>query len=423
MKSSLSVIAVFIAAACAYGAHAQTEDIKYEAPPRVSPDRVLGPALLRSGNHRVREEVRTRATWLEFEIESDFGSYKALSIPMVAVRVHEIRTLAQAVDQFRRNNQQLAESLRGKLEVGADSFVDILTSPLSTSSQIVKQFRVNVARTFEELREGSPEAAEKSADERSIYDGFEPGDPILASHKRNVASQLDLDFYSSNPRVQEFLDTVAAARGAGRVSAGVVTISLPRGQEFRPAGGRVDASVRAAMTHNTINQLYARNFDRLVSSGVPEELANAFLSHPVLSPSHKTMLTEQVAYLDGVENRGALLRAALSAASEEEALSFVQIGKLLFAYRERSGSLKSVAAAGHMVLAITSDGAIAVMLPLDVLYWNRETREVFSGLQAFARAKGFERHAIISSSIITESAKGGLYALGFELEERYLEAR
>ena len=423
MKTSLYVTAVFIAAAWAYDSYAQTEDIKYEAPPRVSPDRVLGPALLRSGNHRVREDVRTRENWLEFEIESDFGSYKALSIPMVAVRVHEIRTLAQAVDEFRRNNQQLAESLRGKLEVGADSFVDILTSPLSTSSQIVKQFRFNVAKTFEELREGSLETAGESVEERTIYHGFEPGDPILASHKRNVASQLDLDFYSSNPRVQEFLDTVAAARGAGRVSAGVVTISLPRDQEFRPAGGRVDASVRTAMTHNTINQLYARNFDRLVSSGVPEALANAFLSHPVLSPSHKTILTEQVAYLDGVENRGALLRAALSAASEEEALSFEQIGKLLFAYRERSGALRSIVAAGHMVLAITGDGAIAVMLPLDVLYWNRETREVFSGLQAFARSKGFKRHVVISSSIITESAKRGLYALGFELEERYLEAR
>lgn len=423
MKPSLSLIAVFVAVACAHSAYAQTEDIKYEAPPRVSPDRVLGPALLRSGNHRVRDEVRTRANWLEFEIESDFGSYKALSIAMVAVRVHEIRTLAQAVDEFRRDNQQLADSLRGKLEVGADSFVDILTSPLSTSAQIVKQFRVNVAKTFDELREGSSETRGESVDERSIYHSFEPGDPILASHKRNVASQLDLDFYSSNPRVQEFLDTVAAARGAGRVSAGVVTISLPQSHEFRPAGGRVDASVRAAMTHNTINQLYARNFDRLVSSGVPEELANAFLSHPVLSPSHKTKLTEQVAHLDGVENRGALLRAALSASSEEEALSFVQVGTLLFAFQERSGSLKSIAAAGHMVLATTSDGAIAVMLPLDVLYWNRETRKVFSGLQAFARAKGFKKHAIISSSIITESAKSGLYALGFELEERYLENR
>ena len=423
MKSSLPLIAFFLAALCAHDAYAQTEDIKHEAPPRVSPGRVLGPALLSSGNHRVRDEVRTRENWLEFEIESDFGSYTALSIPMVAVRVHEIRTLAQAVEQFRRNNQQLAESLRGMLEVGADSVGDILTSPLSTTSQIVKQFQVNVGKTFDELREGSPEAEGKSAGGRSIYDGFEPGDPILASHKRNVASQLDLDFYSSNPRVQEFLDTVAAARGAGQVSAGVVTISLPQGQVYRPAGGQVDSSVRAAMTHNTIRQLYARNLDRLVSSGVPEELANSFLSHPVLSPSHKTRLTEQVAHLDGVENRGALLRAALSAGSEEEALSFVQIGKLLFAYNERSGSLKSIVSAGHMVLATTRDGAIAVMLPLDVLYWNRETREVFSGLQAFARAKGFKRHAIISSSIITESAKSGLYALGFELEERYLEVR
>ncbi len=412
-------IAALILAASACGAHAQTDAAKFEAPPRISADRVLSPAMLASGNHRVLDDVKTKKNWLEFEIESDFGHYRALTIPMVAVRVHEIRTLAQAVNEFRRNNQQLAETLRGQLTVGADSFVDILTSPLGTTAQLVSQFRINIAQTIDELGEGSPEGGRRTSDERSIYHGFEPGDPILAAHKRNVASQLNLDFYSSNPKVQEFLDTVAAARGAGRQSAGVVTISLPQSQEYRPAGGRLDAAVRTAMTHNTINQLYARNLKRLVSSGVDEELANAFLSHPVLSPWHKTMLTELSALLQ-VENNGALLRAALSARSEEEALSYLQVGKLLSAYQERSRSLRSLVSTGHMVLATTDDGAILVMIPFDVLYWNGETDRIFSGLRNFARTKGFKRHAVVSSSIITDSAKRGLYALGYELEESYL---
>ena len=416
-------VAVLIVAAAASSAQAQIGALGYEAPPRIDPDRVLTPTLLASGNHRVRDQVKTRGNWLEFEIESDFGNYKALSIPMVALRVHEIRTLAQAVNEFQRDNQKLAETLRGQLTVGADSFVDILTSPLSTTSQLVSQFGSKVAQTFDEFGRPSPDVDEQTTGGKTIYHSFVPGDPTLAAHKRNVASQLNLDFYSSNPRVQDFLDTLAAARSAGQQRAGVVTISLPQDQEIRVANGRVEAAARAAMTHNTINQLYARNFEQLVSSAVDEDLANAFLSHPVLSPWHKTMLTERVAFLDGVENRGALLRAALSTRSEQEAIAYLQVGKMVDAYQELSGSLRSLASAGHIVLATTRDGTILVMLPFDILYWNRETEQIFSGLEKFARDKGFKKHAVISSGIITDSARLGLVGLDFDLQERFLLRR
>ncbi len=416
-------IAVLILAATATAAQAQTDTVKFEAAPLIPPDRVLAPTVLASGNHRVLDQVKTRENWLEFEIESDFGSYKALSVPMVALRVREIRTLAQAVNEYQRDNEELAETLRGQLTVGADSFVDILTSPFSTGAQLVGQFGSNVAQTIDEFGKPAPDVDQQKVVKKSFYHSFVPGDPIIAAHKRNLANQLNLDFYSSNPKVQEFLDTVATARGAGRQRAGVVTISLPQDQEIRVANGRVEAAVRAAMVHNTINQLYARNLERLVSSGVDEDSANAFLSHPVLSPWHKTMLTERVAFLDGVENRGALLRAALSTRSEEEALAYLQVGKMLGAYQERSGSLRSLASAGHIVLAATRDGGILVMLPFDILYWNRETEQIFSGLEKFARDKRFKKHAVISSGMITDSAQRGLFDLGFELEESFLVKR
>jgi hypothetical protein len=416
-------IAALILAASATAAQAQTEGVKLEAAPRIALDRVLPKTVLASGSHRVLDRVKTRENWLEFEIESDFGSYKALSVPMLTLRVREIRTLAQAVSEYQRDNEKLAESLRGQLTVGADSFVDILTSPFSTTAQLVGQFGSNVAQTIDEFGRPAPDVGQQKVGENSFYHSLVPGDPILAAHKRNLASQLNLDLYSSNPKVQEFLNTVAAARSAGRQNAGVVTISLPQDQEIRIANGRVEAAARAAMTHNTINQLYARNFERLVSSGVDEDLANAFLSHPVLSPWHKTMLTERLVFLDGVENRGALLRAALSTRSEEQALAYLQVGKMLDAYQERSGSLRSLASAGHIVLATTRDGAILVLLPFDVLYWNREAAQIFSGLEKFARSKGFKRQTVISSSLITDSAQRGLIELGFEFEERFLVKR
>lgn len=421
-KLSRLVLAI-VAAGVTVSASAQLTDQQFEAPPQLSPDRILPASMLASGNHRVLDDVLTRENWLELQIESDFGNFRPPSLAMASIRIQEIRTLAQAVDNYNRSNRKLAERLRGQLTVGADSFVHILTSPFSTTSKIVGQFTNNVGQTLQEFGDFQPEQNSPSDNKNNLYAQFEPGDPILASHKRNVASQLDLDVYSSNPRVQDFLDTLARARGSGQQSAGIVTVSLPDDGRIRVADGRVDSSIRTAMTHNTITQLYRRNSDALSRAGVDAELSNAFLTQPLLSPRHKTAITEHIVFLDGVDNRGALLKAALGVRTENEAVAYVQVARLLSSYQERIGPLKQLVAAGHVVLAITADGGLMVVLPYDILYWNESTRDIFSSLANFADDKGFSHRGIISAGLFSERADGNLRRLGFELRPRFLHRR
>lgn len=392
----------------------------YEAPPKVSPERILSPALLASGNHRVSSDVRNRGNWLEFQIESDFGNFHALSIPMVALRVHEIRTLAQAVDRFKRNNEKLADTLRGQLTIGADSFVDILSPPLSTTIELVGPARGNVQQALKELGEIGSRRTEDQTVDRGVYEKLESGDPVFDAHKRNVASQLNLDVYSTNPRVQEFLDTLARARSSGQQSAGVVTVSLPRDQEVKVAGGRIGAETRAAMTHNTINQLYARNLERLLAGGVEPDLANDFLSHPLLSPRHKTAITDHAVYLKGVGNPGAVLQCALVTRSEAEALAYVEAAKMLSSYHERIEPLRELIAAGHVVLAITRDSRLLVVLPVDVIYWDEKAQRVFSGLAEYAKSRRFRSLDLISNGMATEMALAKLERLGISTRHRFL---
>ena len=419
-KSFGCALLALLAACMTTSASAQLTDERFEAPPRLSPDQILSASMLASGNHRVLDDVVTRENWLELQIESDFGNFRPPSLAMASIRIHEIRTLAQAVDHYNRSNRKLAERLRGQLTVGADSFVHILTSPFSTTSKIVGQFTDNVGQTFQEFGEFQPEQKQSPDNERNLYARFEPGDPILASHKRNIASQLDLDVYSSNPRVQDFLDTLARARGSGQQSAGIVTVSLPDDGRIRVAGGSVDSSIRAAMTHNTINQLYRRNADALFRAGVTAELSDEFLTQPLLSPRHKTAIAEHVVFLDGVDNRGALLEAALGARTENEAVAYVQVARLLSSYQERIGALKQLVAAGHVILAITADGGLIVVLPYDIVYWNESTRNIFSNLAKFAADKGFSHRGIISAGLFSERANASLRQLGFELRPRFL---
>jgi hypothetical protein len=130
----------------------------HEQPPHVELDQVLPETLMQSGVHRIENNLRVKGTLFEFTVDSDHGRYDVPSIPMVILRIHEIRTLAQAVDAYQRENQKLAAELRGVMRAGGGSGVDILTSPLdSGSADISRYVNNNVGRSIEELRK-RPEA-------------------------------------------------------------------------------------------------------------------------------------------------------------------------------------------------------------------------------------------------------------------------
>jgi len=410
----------------AYPARAQLVADAYEQPPLTALDRLLPAVVLQSGNHRIENDYDVRGNLVEFGLESSFGSYRPRSIPMVVVRVQEILTLAQAIDAYQRSNRELATELRGVMRVGADNVGDIITSPIRTSSSIVSQFFTNnIGQTVKELSNiADPDVRgvydAEAAAKKNVYEAFMPSDPILAAHKRSVANQLGLDVFSSNPMVQAFLDTLAKARGGGRRNAGLITVSLPRGVEIAVADRGIEAKVASDITRKTIRELYEQNFAELQGAGAPEDLVHAFLTHPTLSPRHKTSISAYLARLEGVSNRRALLDAALGSVSEEDALAYVQVARILLHYHRELARLARLSSGGGILVAVTDADRMLVTLPFDLLYWNRETDEVFSKLTEFAARKGYAERELLLTGVASEKAKRQLAERGFVTRESYL---
>ncbi len=402
-----------------WSAAAQSLVSAYEDAPVVGLDEVLSPGLIRSGNHRVLDEVRGRGNSLSFTMESDFGLYRVDSIAMVALRVREIRTLAQAIDDYQRSNEQLAAELRGVMTVGADNWVDILTSPVKTVGSMAGQAANNVGQTFTEIGGIAEGSTGPQASRPGVYESMIPSDPALASHKRNAASQLGLDVFSSNPRVQEFLNTLARARGGGNRNAGIITVSLPTGDVRQVAGGRLRNAATMAITRMTIPELYRHNESRLAALGVSEPQLGAFLTHRALSPRHKTLIVEHLVFMDRVGNPGAALLAASAARSEVEALAHVQTTQMLALYHEQEAPVRRLVSGGHVLLAVAADEALIVVLPFDVLYWNRDTEEIFTAVRAFAEGAGLGRRVVLLDGTATERARDEFTDLGFDLRTRF----
>lgn len=419
--AALSLACILALTATAPDARGQSLDGIFEPPPVVGPDEVLVPSLIRSPHHRIADEVRELGNSLAFEMESSFGAFRLESIALVAARVGEISTLAQAIDDYQRSNEQLALELRGILQVGADNWTDILTSPLQTVGSMANQAAGNVGQTFTELGEVVEGTVPNPAIGAGVdvYSSVIPADPVLASHKRNVASQLKLDLYSTNPRVQQFLNTLARARSGGNRTAGIIAVSLPRPAVRQVAGGRLENDARMAITRMTPPELYRHNEQRLLSLGVEEELVAAFLTHPRLSPTHKTTIVEHLVFLGRPGGAGAALVAATDTANEVEALAHVQTLRMLGLYHENERPLRRLVSGGHVLLAVTADDGLVVVLPFDVLFWDRPTEEIFTAVGSFADVAGFGERTVLVDGMTTPRAREEFVRLGFDLRARY----
>lgn len=423
--------ALCILAWLAAPAQAQLTTDAQQRAPQIELDKVFPETLMQSDSYRVEDNLQRKGTLFEFTIDSNHGRYEVLSIPMTILRIHEIRTLAQAVDAYQRDNKQLAVELRGVMVVGGDSTVDILTSPLASAGSVAGQFiNNNVGQTIKEINSiGDPQLQRAPNPTRNpelaenMYESWLPEDPILASYKRSVASHLNLDIYSSNTRVQAFLDILARARGGGNRNAGMVTVSLPNPPEITVDRGRIEFAVRTAMARKNVRELYIQNETALAALGIEPDLYHAFLSHRAFSPRHKTEITAYLVYMEGVANRGALLRAALRATDEVSALGYARMARMLAYYHETTEKLKELVSGGTVLMAITPKNNMAMVLPFDLLWWSDETDRVFSSLAGFADKNDFALRELLIIGVTSARARVQLERLKFTLREKYLLRR
>ncbi len=407
-------------------ARAQLTADAHENPPHVELDQVLPETSMQSGEHRVEDTLGLKGTLFQFRLDSDQGRYEALSIPMVLLRIHEIRTLAQSVDAFQRENRRLAEQLRGVVYAGNNASVPILGSSLDGGSYEYNQYiNNNVGQAVEDLERKSKRQRQipGGAGGGNMYESWVPSDPILASHKRAVAMQLDLDIYSSNTRVQAFLDTLARARGGGSRNAGMATVALPNKPEIRVDKGRLEFAVRSSVARKTVRELYVQNETALKAMGIDPELYHAFLSHPAFSPRHKTEITAYLVYMNGVSNRGALLRSALGARDEVSALGYTRMARMLAYYHENTERLTGLVSGGTVLMATTGSANMVMVLPFDLVWWSAESDRVFTSLAKFADQNAFKLRELLMVGIGSDAARSQLERRGFLVRERFLFSR
>ena len=385
----------------------------YEQLPTVHLTNILSPKLAQSVYHRV-DDVEVSGRSFLFRMDSDYGVYNIRSLVLLRIRVNEIATLGHAINQFDRHDEIFSNELRGQLRINAESAIDIITSPVSSATNLAGQIATNLNDALISTPEATPVKA-------FSYTGGQSVDPVTAMHKRNIASQWGLDVYSTNPKVQEFLNAVAKARSSGHITAGAPQIGGKSGVSTNVTNRTAEAEILFLLKSKNELELDVINDNKLAGMNIRKDIRDEFIQHPFFSPTHKTRITHYLGLLEGVRNRSAFIQAVTEVEDEQQALAYQESVMMLLYYHQKIGPLLKLHAGKDVLQVIAQGNRMLYFAPVDIIFWSQSTEHLFDTLLNSISNAGFNGWELITPGILTKEARAQLEQRRFILREKFVQ--
>jgi hypothetical protein len=368
-------MALVAAAVLADGAPVRAAD--YDAPTTRSARDVLPKEMLVGSHHRIGDAVMADGYMHHFTVDSTYGAFETSGQGALRKLLAEIRAIAALRDIK-------------KTKAWADAVADSASGPFRLAKNLITNPVDTVAGVPKGAYKLLEEAGEAVTNERDPSDDPAYKKALLVSgRKRDYASQLGVDVYSSNSVLQKELNSVAWAAAIGNLS--VSAALMPVGG----TAGTVVTSVRFGnalndhLKNQPANRLRIMNEEKLAAMGIPGDLARRYLDHPHYSPRHDTIIAEALTGLGGAAGRDRFLQRALGAEDEIEANFFTNVAQILRGYHASVAPIAEIhLVGGRLTVAQARNGTTLVPLPIDYLMWTPATARRVDELTARSRAPG-----------------------------------
>lgn len=379
----------------------------YELEPVLAATTLVQPALLSGPGFEVDPHVEIRGYMARFTMDTAVGRIEAESMEMLAIRVSEIPAMqtlsrhghvdsyahaarARAMDkgeQFSRLMRHPLQTLRGvpagvaryfgkrlrKIGKQAQSLSDHVARELGTRGESWPRSDgpMTSARDIDRQEARSNDAGHDSwlddlgaETEREIKRRVE-----YRKARRDLAENLGIDPYTSNPILGERLDELAWSGSAGRLTADLAIASidgsagllLARSDQLNELAWKLDE-----------DQLRTVTLQRLERFARDEFLMRQFMRRGVFTPSLKASMLDALERLQPASGGDALLELAMTARSELEARYIVNALRLLATQlgNNAHGGELLIVGAGLGYLGNSRD--VVLPLPVDYLSWTQE---------------------------------------------------
>jgi len=359
------VFAVFLSSALAAPLPVETE-------PTLNTSDFRGLPPLTGAGYQIEPTVPVSGYYGHFTLKTDLGTVDAEGIQLLHQRVNEVKA-ADALEKM-STSDVFVSALAKSTAQSAESVGRAVSHPVDT----LKAMPSGIGRLFGSISKSVTDVVtDNDGGASSLNDSMGVG-----KARRQIAHQVGVDPYTSNPIVKKRLDSLSNAAFAGGVSLDVV---------FAVATGGAATAISFTKTVSDIAwelppaDIRARNQANLAALGVSQASTDALLNNTTYTPTLGLAFVEALKGLNVRDGADAFTQLASEAATEIEARFYINQLRMagVYAKSERIDRIEIAGKFGGM----HSGDKLFVPIPVDYLSWTEGVKAAAEGKKLEARER------------------------------------
>ena len=387
---------------------------EFETPPALA-GQVLVPASLLSGpGFQVDSPVPTDGLMAHFIIRSDVGTFPAVSVEMLKIRVAEL----PAIEELTKTSKTkvFAQSLATNAARPITAAGQMVMNPIDTVKGLpsgVGRFFSRVGLGAQKLKEAASEPADASGAEKAGNVAARTGQTArdifgYEQERRELAKRLHVDPYTTNPVLSKQLDDFALT--AFRAHIGVTTTM----SVFIPGSIAITATrvVSQWVWDTPKADLIVQNQERLETLKIPDAEVQTFMRNPAFPLSVQTAFVANLGELSGVPGLEDAVLLANTVNSEEQARFLTNTLSMLVKYNDTQAPITRIIARGT-IIGLDRNGVLIVEAPVDYVPWTKRAFYFANRPDLKARHRN-----IWLTGQVSPVAQKNFQALGWAINER-----
>jgi hypothetical protein len=381
---------------------------RYETAPVLNASQILPPELLSGPNHRVQERVTNDGYLNTYQIDSKFGTFTAVSTAVLRKRIGEINAMI-VMEKVQGSKEYIDSIKEGGLDA-MNSALSLITSPVKTISGAVQ----GLGAAFSRVGESMFGAQRSQSEESKVKDliGF-------STTKRQYAYQFDVDVYSDNQKLQDMLNKISWAGYAGSLTWSAAMAAVPGGAGVAMTVIGSNKLLNQVFQNTPPVELRKMNAEKLANMGVHPEVADAFINNSIFSPREQTLLVHAMGEMNGVADRGALVRLSLSSVNPTIALFRQRQAQMYAGFNKSVSPLERFISLGQFAVARAVNGALVVNFPADYVVWTEPMAQMMTaGNQLVNELPGIKEKHIWLTGTLSPRARKEIASRGWQIHDR-----
>ena len=369
---------------------------EYETPLVLQAKDVVPADILESDLYEIQGDVITRGYTNTYQISSKFGEFTVHGNEMLAKRVQEIKAINE-LDKIKKSDE-FKDGVKHAAKSPFSFVKNLVTHPVDTITGVPKGLWRYGSRVGEMA---------VGADKSEYEDGVGKELILFSAQKRKLAYDLNVDVYSSNKVLQEYLNSVAWASYSGGIA---VTAALAPLRAVRMT--KTAHNVNNLIRDNAPEDITKINRKKLRELKVPEDVIEEFLDNRWYSPRHEATIVYALEYQGLKSGISDYLRLASTAESEEDAYFFQNIIELIQHYVSNTvESETSIIIKDHFALLRVRKHFVFPVL-VDNGYWSEFGAQLMNKFESEIRDEYGQDVQILLwiTGVVSERAKQELAA-------------